>query len=39
LNFGAYDPAHRSGPAICLRYVLAGEIDYVALPIGAVPIT
>lgn len=36
--FGPYDLAHRSGPAIWLRCVLAGKIAGVALPTGIVPI-
>jgi len=38
LMFGTYDPAHRSGPAIWLRCVLAGKIADVTLPTGSVPI-
>ena len=38
LIFGPYDAAHRSGPAIWLRCVLAGKIADVALPTGTVPI-
>ena len=38
LVFGPYDAAHRSGPAIWLRCVLAGKIASVALPTGTVPI-
>lgn len=36
--FGSYDVAHRCGPAIWLRCVLAGKIDGVTLPTGNVPI-
>jgi hypothetical protein len=32
LTLGPYDVASRSGPAIWLRYVLAGKIDAVTLP-------
>jgi hypothetical protein len=38
LIFGPYDAAHRSGPAIWLRCVLAGKIADIALPAGTVPI-
>ena len=38
LTFGPYDAAHRSGPAIWLRCVLAGKIADVTLPTGTVPI-
>lgn len=38
LMFGPYHPAHRSGPAIWLRCVLAGKIADVTLPPGTVPI-
>lgn len=38
LTFGPHDPAHRSGPAIWLRCVLAGKIAAVTLPPGTVPI-
>ena len=38
LTLGPYDAAHRSGPAIWLRCVLAGKIAEVALPAGTVPI-
>jgi len=38
LIFGPYDAAHRTGPAIWLRCVLAGRIAGVALPPGTVPI-
>jgi hypothetical protein len=36
--FGPYDAAHRSGPAIWLRCVLAGKIAGITLPTGTVPI-
>ncbi len=36
--FGPYDAAHRSGPAIWLRCVLAGKVAGVTLPTGTVPI-
>jgi hypothetical protein len=38
LMLGAYDSAHRSGPAIWLRCVLAGKIADLALPTGTVPV-
>ena len=38
LIFGPYDVAHRCGPAIWLRCVLAGKIAGVTLPSGTVPI-
>jgi hypothetical protein len=38
LTFGPYDAAHRTGPAIWLRCVLAGKIDGVPLPKGVVPV-
>lgn len=38
LTFGAYDIAHRSGPAIWLRCVLAGKVAAVTVPTGSVPI-
>lgn len=38
LTFGSYDAAHRCGPAIWLRCVLAGKIASVTLPTGTVPI-
>jgi len=38
LTLGPYDAAHRTGPAIWLRCVLAGKIESVSLPTGTVPI-
>jgi hypothetical protein len=38
LTLGAYNVAARSGPAIWLRCVLAGQIDGVTIPTATVPI-
>jgi hypothetical protein len=38
LTFGPFDAAHRSGPALWLRCVLAGKVAAVTLPPGTVPI-
>ncbi|MFN7769850.1 MAG: BREX-1 system phosphatase PglZ type B [Planctomycetaceae bacterium] len=38
LTLGPYQPPQRSGPAIWLRCVLAGQIAAVTLPAGVVPI-
>ena len=38
LTLGQFDAAHRTGPAIWLRCVLAGKIADVTLPTGTVPI-
>lgn len=38
LTLGAYDQADRRGPAIWLRYVLAGRIPDVSIPPDLVPI-
>lgn len=38
LVFGQYDVANRTGPAIWLRYVLAGKVPDIIWPPSAVPI-